>query len=218
MRDKVIKFVIGHVDNQVLDFESCHPWRKDARHILQHGLRIDAYTKRIIKEEGIKLPAEEMQSLEAACILHDLGKLKGNQDHNLTSVDMVNDFLESNFKQAVRIKDLIRNHRMKENRGEDKALNALLDADMLDEVGMQSALMCSNWINKDTAYFFKEFEERLFHRELAYINDLIDQVYFQTSKNILIEKKRFIEGLVNQLKIENEGSLSRLDYQAYRAL
>ncbi len=207
-----INFLIGEVEGKKIKFETLHPWRTDAMHILQHGLRVKTYTEQIIDREGIILDAEDEIALSVATLLHDVGNIHGKDGHAAKGVEMVQSFLKSiNEKDEIinRVNELIYNHSDKKTRNHDIAMNLLKDGDALDEIGIQSVMMGSNWIDRQSAYYFVDLQKQLEEKEFKFIGKVFEILHFDASKEILNEKSRFIESVVKQLKIENGESLTR---------
>lgn len=214
--DHCIKYLIGEVEGKKIKVESLHPWRKDALHILQHSLRVKSYTELITESENIILDNIDKVALPVAAILHDIGNVQGKYEHAKKGVDMIQPFLETTFNDRDvidRINELIMNHSNKKERSKDQVLNILVDADLLDEIGMQSVMMCSNWLDKDTAFFFQDFQNRIKEKELDFIEDTLSVTHFESSKKMLQEKTQFVKSIIVQLETENYGSLSRETYK-----
>lgn len=214
--EKSIKYLIDEVEGKTIRFEVEHPWRKDGFHIVQHSLRVKSYVKQIKKAEGIILNKIDEVALPLAAILHDIGRLYGSENHGIKSVEIIQSFLKSNIQNQDiinRINELIINHSNKNNRSNDLIMNLLIDADAIDEIGIQSIMMCSNWINRDSAFFFVDLQERLENRELEFIEKILLILYFNSSKKIVSGKIEFIKLVATQLQKENSGSLNRESYK-----
>lgn len=217
--EESIKYLINESDGKKITFKSDHPWRSDGLHIVQHALRVKAYVEEIIKKEKIILNDIDKIALPLSAILHDIGSLHGKEGHGEKSVEMIQPFLNKvNIKSEVikRINELIATHSFKKMRNDDLIMNVLKDADALDEIGMQSILMSANWINRESAFFFVDLEDRLEHKELEFIDKVIKILYFDASKKIVEKRMEFIKLATQQLHIENSGSLSREEYETIK--
>jgi len=219
-KNKALKYVIDLVKDEELALETLHPWRVHGLHLMQHALRVEATCKKIIAREGLNLSPEDRECLSLASILHDVGKIKGRDHHGRVSVSMIGDLLDGlnlSQDQVETIKYLIEHHSDKKNRTNHSLLNLFQDADALDEVGIQSVFMCSNWVDQASVFFFKDMESRLANEELAYIRRIDDILYYQASKTILKEREAFVSLVRDQLVDENMGSLSRDEFQKIQA-
>ncbi len=214
--EQSIKYLINEVDGKKITFESHHPWRADGMHIVQHSLRVKSCIEEIKELEGIGLNDIDTVALPLAAILHDIGKLHGKAGHANTSIEMIQPFLQANNLEPIiieRINELIFNHSNKNERSDDLTMNLLIDADAIDEIGMQSIMMCSNWINRDSAFFFVDLHNRLENKELEFIEKVMEILYFDSSKSLVDKKIQFIRLVTTQLKSENSGSINRETYQ-----
>ena len=214
--EKSIKYLINEVDGKKITFASHHPWRADGMHIVQHSLRVKSYIEEIKELEGIGLNDVDTVALPLAAILHDIGKLHGKAGHASTSIEMIQPFLQaSNLEPIIieRINELIFNHSNKNERSDDLTMNLLIDADAIDEIGMQSIMMCSNWINRESAFFFVDLHNRLENKELEFIEKVLEILYFDSSKSLVDKKIQFIRLVTTQLKSENSGSINRETYE-----
>ncbi len=210
--DLSIKFLISKTNNIEFEYETIHPWRRDGLSKLQHSLRVKSYVERILETENIILNDTDRIALPIASILHDVGNINGRENHEKKSVTLIHDFLKQNVKDNLvkeRIIDLILSHRKKEERDNDVVKNLLIDADALDEIGMQSILMCSNRLDRDSAFFYNDLEKRIYDKEIQFAQKTMNILFFETSKEIVKGRIAFIELVVNQLAIENKGSISR---------
>ncbi|MBN2794025.1 MAG: HD domain-containing protein [Clostridia bacterium] len=215
--DEAIAFVILKVKDKKLDFESSHPWRTPGLHILQHGLRVKALAEEIYKSEKNSIDENEFLMMQVACILHDIGTVEGKNLHAEKSAVLSKGFLEQHFNEEVvkRILFWIEKHSDKSEIHEDEILKFIKDADIIEEFGVQSVLMSSNWINRETAFFFHDLEERMHTKEIAFGYKLIEIAQTKSGKSIIEKKLRFMEEMINQLAYENRGSLTYENYKTF---
>lgn len=213
--EAAIRFVKECTKDKTMDFESSYPWRRDGHHILQHSLRVYAMCDEIIKRENLILTQQEVEKLSLSCILHDLGKLISNSDHAKQSCKMITDFLDHwvSDEEKEEIIYLIAHHSEKDKRCDNQLLNILKDADMMDEFGVQSLMMCSRNVDQTTPFYFKHLEKRLAERELPYGEELLKQLKHQGAKDMMAEKLLFMKNLTAHLVYENRGSIDVATYQ-----
>lgn len=213
-----IQFVANLVEDRKIDFEKSHPWRNDGLHVLQHGLRVGHIAQEIIKKDQLEISEQDKESLQLVAILHDIGSIQGRENHGLKSVDLCTAFLSTIVEadQQKNIESIIAEHSSKSNRNTSLLSNIFKDADLIDEYGVQSLLMCANWVDRSTAFFFRELEARIGDKELTYADQLLTLVHTPGAKEIIHEKKEFMNQLHEQLKYENSGSLDYETYLVYR--
>ena len=63
---------------------------------------------------------------------------------------------------------LIENHSNKDNKMKNLSLSILQDADILDEIGVMSLFMASNWIDKEDPFFFNHLSKRFEQKEIDF--------------------------------------------------
>jgi len=214
--NKCINYVNDHIKDKILNEESLHPWRKDGAHVLQHALRVNAITKVLCEKEGIELNENDKIVLEVSALLHDLGKFVEFHNHSEAGAEYVKPFLSDLLNNQLledRVVHLILHHSKKKDRDGDTLLNLLKDADALDEVGIQSLMMCSSWVDNTTPFFFRDLEYKLIHQEIGYIDRIYDRLLFKSSKNILDQRKAFVISAIEQFKIENLGSMTMEEFK-----
>lgn len=211
------RFVIQEVNTSAISFESRLPWRRSGLHVLQHGLRVQALCHEIIKRSDLKVASHDRFILDMACILHDLGKIATLDGHGAMSANLSEDFLGSLVTQdeKTRIQNLLRQHSNKKNRDDDLILNILKDADEIDEFGVQSMMMSSQWINKETPFFFKDLEARFIDKELPFGHKLLASMVLPGAQEIVREKLGFLEQMVQVFEFENRGSMTYETYLSY---
>lgn len=212
-----IRFVSKKTHDQALGFEKNMPWRKNGLHVLQHGLRVKNIALDIIQKSNFTLEDISIENLCIAAILHDVGCVVSRENHGLKSIELTHDFLINlvSLERKAVIDELILKHSSKLDRDDNLLLNILKDADIIDEYGIQSLMMCSNWVNQETPFFFKELENRISEKEIAYGYDLLEVAYCDASKSIISKKIEMIRIIYEQLKYENAGSLDHETFNHY---
>ncbi len=162
--------------------------------------------------EAQVLSHEEMLTTRLAAILHDIGRVHKREEHALLGRDIVHNWLKENqiifnsIKEPDRLLHLIERHSNKEDDDLDYCLQVLKDADILDEIGVMSVFMASNWIDRSNSYFFQMLSNRVEKVEISFCDNGFRLLNTETAKSILAEKRKFIELLDKQLKGELYGT------------
>lgn len=211
--NRAIKTCIDLVKDHEIGFRKDHPWRKSGLHALQHGLRVAAIAEDIAKEN--ELPEASITMLKVCGILHDVGYIKTYNEHGYNSMIMVSDFLDKEFnkEEADLCKEIIKHHSNKSENITGNVLEHIFkDADLIDEYGVQSLMMCSNWVDHKTPFYFKALEARIGEKELAFGDKVYDMLKTEAGKTLFKRKIDFVKTLKGQLADENKGSL---DYETY---
>lgn len=208
------KFLISYIKDKNIEYETMHPWRNCWEFILLHSLRVEGLVRKILVGEGVALSEEEVLTVRLAAILHDIGRIHTRENHALLGKNIIQNWLKENEKILKSIKDpdrllyLIEKHSDKEEVTSDYCLKVLRDADILDEIGVMSVFMASNWIDRSNPYFFHSLLDRLDKVEIDYCDSEIKLLNTETAKGILKEKKSFIELVNKKLKDELYGTES----------
>lgn len=210
----VMKWVKETCKDEMIDFKKDHPWRKPALHALQHGLRVYSLVEEIVECEQLEMTIAELELMKVAALIHDVGYIKDYFDHGLRSYEMAEGFLQDHFtsNEIEFIGEIVKNHSDKENPNYNQYVRVFQDADDIDEYGVQSILMCSNWVNKETPFFFKDLEKRMRDFEVPFGLKIIKTLTYDSSKNIVKAKMKYVEEILKHLERENAGSL---DYETY---
>ncbi len=206
------RFLIAYLKDKSIDYENIHPWRNTWEFIVLHSLRVEGYVKKILAGEGIALSDEEVLITRLAAILHDIGRIHKREEHALVGKDIIHNWLRENpvilnsISDPDRLLYLIERHSNKEEDDSDYCLKVLRDADILDEIGVISVFMASNWIDRSNPYFFQLLLDRLDNYEIDFCDKGFKLLNTETAKLILAEKRSFIELLNKQLKDELYGT------------
>lgn len=206
------EFLKSYLDGKTCDYEVTHPWRKDSKFIILHSFRVQSYAIKIIENEFYNISNDDKLIIQIAAILHDIGKVHGNDEHAKYSAKIVKDWLDNNKEVASRVNDIekliriIETHSDKENNENDLCSKILKDADILDEIGALSIFMSSNRIDKNSPFFFNELLERLSTVEIKFCQEKMSLLNTAYAKTLLKNKMDFIEKFNQQLYIELEGT------------
>jgi len=201
-------YLVQSAQGKKCDYESIHPWRKNGEFIIYHSLRVACYVERILKDEGQRLSSDELLILRLAAVLHDLGRLVKVEGHAEISAQLVEAWLAADSRRSETIKDphrlryLILAHSNKDHPETDLAAQILKDADILDEIGVMSIFMASNWLDRSSSTFFADLLERLDGHELRTCDKQMARLGTKTAKAILQQKMGFIQGFIAQLEAE----------------
>jgi uncharacterized protein len=206
------KFLVSYLQDKKMDYENIHPWRNSWEFIVLHSLRVEGYVKKIIAGESQILSHEEVLTTRLAAILHDIGRIHKREEHALAGRDIIHNWLRENqvifnsIKDPDRLLYLIERHSNKEEDELDYCLKVLKDADILDEIGVISVFMASNWIDRNNPYFFNLLSDRIENFEISFIDNGFRLLNTETAKSILEEKRKLMKLLDNQLKDELYGT------------
>ena len=206
--DEGKKFLISYLKDKDIDYEINHPWRKSQKFIVLHSLRVDGYVKKILEYEKHDLSNDEVLITRLAAILHDIGRIHKREGHALLGREIIDGWMRENQTISKSIKDsnrllyLIERNSNKEEDEADYCLKVLRDADVLDEIGVMSIFMASNWIDRSNPYFFKLLSDRVENFEISFCENGFKLLNTESAKLILNEKKKFITIFNAQLKDE----------------
>jgi HD superfamily phosphodiesterase len=217
------RFMISYLKGKNIDYETMHPWRNSWEFVVLHSLRVEGYVRKILATEMKDLSHEEVLTTRLAAILHDIGRIHKRENHALIGRDIIHNWLRENqaifnsIKDPDRLLYLIERHSNKEDDDLDYCLKVLRDADILDEIGVMSVFMASNWIDRSNPYFFQLLSDRVENFEIGFCDNGFRLLNTETAKSILSEKRKFIELLDKQLKdelcgTEMFGAVSISDY------
>jgi HD superfamily phosphodiesterase len=206
------KFLVSYVKGKNINYETLHPWRNSWEFIVLHSLRVEGYVKKIFKDENKDISQDDLLLTRLAATLHDIGRIHRKEGHALLGRDIIRDWLAGNQTVANGVKDLdkllylIENHSDKKSDESDYCAKVLKDADVLDEIGVMSIFMTSNWIDRNNPYFFNLIHHRIGSFEIEFCHKALKLLKTETAKSILDEKRKFIELFNNQLKDELYGT------------
>lgn len=205
-------FLISYLNGKSCDYEVKHPWRKDSNFVIMHSFRVEAYTIKILEEEGNSLSEAEKTVIKMAAVLHDIGRIERRENHAAISKNIVQAWLDENSYISRQIKDtekllnIIKSHSDKDEPEKDLACAIIKDADILDEIGVLSIFMSSNWIDRESPFFFNELLDRLKGFEISFCYKQMARLNTEAARKILSDKMKFIQQFNEQLELELEGT------------
>jgi uncharacterized protein len=188
-----------------------HPWRRDWQFAVVHSLRVEEYVLKILARQAHPLAEREIILLRLAAILHDLARLDRRAEHAVVGAQIARSWLEGTCPERLaqdeieRVAALIAAHSDKDCPTDDFASGVLQDADTLDEIGAMSIFMAANWVEPRSAFFFEHLRQRLVDVELPFCEKKMAILHSAGAREILMEKRVFIEGFIAQLAAELEG-------------
>ncbi|MDP4089538.1 MAG: HD domain-containing protein [Bacillota bacterium] len=206
------RFLTGYLDGKECGYEVIHPWRKDVRYIIMHSLRVHAYAVKIAENQPTRLSEGDRIILEAAAILHDIGKHKIKKGHAYVSTEVVQNWLKDNPGISEKIGNtdkllrVIEGHSDKDHPESEICSAILKDADILDEIGVLSIFMTSNRLDRTSPFFFNELLERTETFEVDYCLEHMNKLNTEYGRKLLRDKMDFIEKFSRQLSLELEGT------------
>lgn len=195
-------------------FDTVHPWRKDWQFTVLHSLRVEAYTLKILARENHGLSDPEIILLRTAAILHDIAKLDHTEQHAQAGAAIVRTWFQNNpgyaFKndEIEKVLEMIADHSNKAVREQDFSKAVLKDADTLDEIGVMSIFMTSNWLEHRSPFFFHDLRQRLIEFELPFCDKKLATLNTEGAKMLIREKKAFVESFIAQLTDEVQADAS----------
>jgi uncharacterized protein len=199
-------FLFQSFDGKQRKVETKHPWRKDWRFAVLHSLRVEAYVEKILARERHSLSGHEVTLIRLAAILHDLARMENAENHGQLGADMAEPWLRSQpsltGRDIERVLEMVADHSNKKVRERDYGKAVLKDADVLDEIGVMSIFMAGNWLDRASAFFFYELRQRLIEREIPFCDQELAILNTDGARQILLEKKAFIEDFIAQLTDE----------------
>jgi HD superfamily phosphodiesterase len=189
-------------------FETRHPWRKDWEFAVLHSLRVEAYTLKILARESHALSPHEILLLRLAAILHDIARLDVRDKHAQIGANLASKWLQEIAGNSLepqdieRVHEMIADHSNKDVTEQDFSKAVLKDADTLDEIGVMSIFMTSNWLEKHSPFFFHQLRERLIEFEIPFCERKAAVLNTEAAKQILSEKRAFLQTVIEQLSDE----------------
>ena len=175
-----------------------------------HALQVEAYVAKILGREPHQLSETEIVLLRLAAILHDIGRLEITDNHARLGAEIVAEWLSGaprdrlTRQQKSSVLEMIAAHSNKGQAESNFSLAVLKDADTLDEIGVMSIFMCSNWIDKQSPFFFHDLRQRLLEFEIPFCEEKMEILNTKAAREILTEKRAFIENFIVQLENELE--------------
>lgn len=208
--DATRKYLVDYLKDQrqANPSEGKHPWRKDWKFAVLHSLRVESYAMQIIAREPQPLSAHEVRLVQVAAILHDIARLGDRRIHAQAGAEIAAKWLRAHAADIfdpgdiARIHKIIAGHPAKEQPDDDPCSRILKDADVLDEIGVMSIFMASNWIEKESALFFHQLRRRIIEREIPFCDQEFARLQTDAAREILREKKAFIENFIAQITDE----------------
>ncbi|GFP75808.1 HD domain-containing protein [Clostridium fungisolvens] len=201
-------YLEAFMKDKVVEYEVIHPWRRDSKYIVRHCYRVCSIAMEIINNYETELSSKDIELIQVAAILHDLGKVYSRGEHAEKSGEIVEHWLELNpnidelVEDKKRLISIIKDHSNKGIKDDDLLSSILKDADLLDEIGAMSIFMASNKLNRQTPYFFDELYKILKEDELNYCYKELSKLQTEAAKKILMRKIEFINSFVTELEYE----------------
>jgi uncharacterized protein len=212
--DDARKFLVSSLQGKHNDFETRHPWRKDWEFAVLHSLRVEAYTLKILARELHPLSETEISLLRLAAILHDIARLDRRDNHAKMGSEVAKEWFQLHqdypltSSDVERVLEMVADHSNKVYPERDYCKAVLKDADTLDEIGVMSIFMTGNWLEPQSPFFFYHLRQRLIDYELPFCDKKLAILNTNGAREILKEKKAFVENffaqLTDELQSDNE--------------
>ena len=201
-------YLVNSLEGKKNGFETRHPWRKDWEFAVLHSLRVKSYSCKILAREKHLLSENEVILLRLAAILHDIARLDKRENHAISGAAIAEKWLQNNAgytlknSEIEKVVEMIADHSNKSIHEHDFSKAVLKDADTLDEIGAMSIFMTSNWLENQTPFFFYDLHQRLIEFEIPFCDKKLAILNTFGAKEILSEKKAFVESFIAQLSDE----------------
>ena len=201
-------YVVDFFKGKHNGFEVKHPWRKDWKFAVLHSLHVESYALKILAREQHSLSETEIKLLRLAAILHDITRLEKTDNHAKAGAEITKEWLQLHPEYLLtstdikRVSEMIAEHSDKVSLEPDFCKAVLKDADTLDEIGAMSIFMTSNWLENQSPFFFHNLRQRLIQFELPYCDQKLSGLNTNGAKEILNEKRVFIENFILQITDE----------------
>jgi HD superfamily phosphodiesterase len=201
-------FLVNSLRDKHNENESRHPWRIGWEFAVLHSLRVETYVTRIVKQDQHSLSEQEITLLRLAAILHDINRLEKREEHAKQGAETAQKWLKESSHTRLsdnnveRVVEMIADHSNKAGSEPDYSKAVLKDADTLDEIGMMSIFMAANWVDMESPFFFHNLRQRLNEVEIPYCDGKLGILNTNGAKEILQQRKAFIENFVAQITDE----------------
>ncbi|WP_240837311.1 HD domain-containing protein [Acidaminobacter sp. JC074] len=165
--------------------------------LIDHCNRVE----KLVIEIGEAEQIDNLEVVQLAAILHDVGKFEGRDDHAKRGADMVQSDFSDELEEDIltQVIELIREHSNKS--GHTHAQMVLDDADLLDETGAMGILMHACNVEKMDHQYYEKVINRL-NREESYHDKLYKKLRTRTGKKLLGDKIDLLKSFNYQLKKE----------------
>jgi putative nucleotidyltransferase with HDIG domain len=222
--DEARLFLVHSLRGRQNQIESRHPWRRNWEFAVLHSLRVEAYTARILAADQHSLSGEEITLLRLAAILHDIARLDKREEHAKLGAEIARRWLTESSStplpgnDVARVAEMIADHSNKASPEPDYSKAVLKDADTLDEIGVMSIFMATNWVEMKSPFFFHELRQRLDDAEIPYCDRKLAILNTQGAKHVLQERKAFLESFIAQItdELQADAQIEQLLLDLYR--
>jgi HD superfamily phosphodiesterase len=195
-------FLVETLKDQIHNFESPYPWRNHWKYLVLHSFRVEANVLKILERETHSLSDEKIQIIRLAAILHDVGKYVDRIGHATTGADIAREWLLAHIQSeetVERISKMIEVHGKKGKKELDYSTAVLKDADKLDEIGAMTILMTGNMIDRRDPFYLNNLCQRINEVEIPKCEAKLEKLRTNGAKEILQERRFFIEHFADQL-------------------
>ena len=215
--DDARSFLLQSFDGKQRVTETKHSWRKDWQFAVLHSLRVESYAVKILAREHHSLSENEVTLLRLAAILHDLARMGEDvRNHARLGAETAEPWLRSQPNltggDIERVLEMIADHSNKQVKEQNFSKAVLKDADVLDEIGIMSIFMAGNWLDHSSPFFFYDLRQRLIEHEIPFCDKQLSILNTDGAREILSEKKAFIENFITQLtdEVQADGHIEQV--------
>jgi uncharacterized protein len=206
------QFLLASLQTQANVRENRHPWRRGWEFAAQHSLRVEALAVKILGRQPHGLDHNQVNLIRLAAILHDIKRSETAErsGHAAAGALAAGEWLAAHpelglsASEVQYVVEMIAGHSNKSKPDPDLCSAVLKDADTLDEIGAISIFMSANWLDRESPFFFQHLAERLEKFEIPFCDQKLAILNTEGARQILREKKAFIERFLRQLRAELE--------------
>lgn len=178
-----------------------------------HLISVNKYVREIVKAENLEKEID-MRILEAASLLHDIGRSKDidenylnpiaeHEGHDEKGAELIERYADDilNTEELETVKKIVRNHHSEPETVEGKVLQ---DADLLFKFGVQNIWRTFHYAYKDDRTL-KESVEYFQDKEKHRMDEKIDDFHFESSKSTAETRLQKLEDTYTEIVTELHG-------------
>ncbi len=211
---KAKEILINYFVENIEQSENPDCTKSNYKNAIKHSFRVYNYALEI--SQNFDLSENELNNLLLASIFHDIGNVKQREKHALIGSEILETLLhsegldQSKFDKDI-VLDLVRRHSEKKKPTNNKLLQILKDADLLDQIGAMSILYHSSKINFNDESFYTNLLNVLNDQELRFIAKIRELLNTEFAKNLIDERLEVVKSFIKQLETEIQGEKESLE-------
>lgn len=211
VREEAKKILIDYMKNNVHNSKNKYCKGDNWRFAINHSLRVEKCAEEIMGQFK-ELSEEDILTIHAAAIFHDIGNIVQRENHGQIGAEIV----ENIFSETEHIsKSLINKDRLikiisghsdkNDEKDSDIASIILKDADVLDQIGAMSIFMHSSKYNYSDYDYYKNIVRDIETKEFSFCDKQYRLLRTNAAQKIMKKKIEFIKELKKQLEYEIQG-------------